>query len=151
MNKGLNEICKMKKEVISIDPEATIQKAVESMNKEKIGALIVMKGECISGIVTERDVLYKLANTDINEDIHDVKINTIMTPFKKLIVGHADDTLEYLMKVMTEKHIRHIPIVDKKCKLVCLASIRDIVRFLLKDTEMTVKYLSDYVQGNYPG
>ena len=60
------------------------------------------------------------------------------------------DTVEYLMNIMNEKKIRHIPLVNDDGKLVFLTFIRDIIRILLKDPNSQVKHLSDYVQGKYP-
>ncbi len=149
MNKRLIDVCKLKENIITIEPDATIKDAVYQLNKHKIGCLIVMEDTNILGIISERDILCKLGNTDVKEEIHDVLISEIMTPKEDLVVGHPEDTVEYLMNVMNEKKIRHIPLVSDEGKLVCLTSIRDIIRILLKDSKAKVKYLSDYVQGKY--
>jgi CBS domain-containing protein len=108
-----------------------------------------MKDTDILGIISERDVLKKLGNTSVEDEIHHVTVNEIMTTKENLIVGHPEDTVEYLMNIMNEKKIRHIPLVNDEGKLVCLTSIRDLIRVLLKDSKSKVKYLSDYVQGKY--
>ena len=149
MNKRLIDVCKLKENIITIEPDANIKEAVYQLNKHKIGCLIVMEGTNILGILSERDILKKLGTTDVEDEIHAVKISDIMTPKEKLVVGHPEDTVEYLMHIMNEKKIRHIPLVNEDGKLVCLTSIRDIIRILLKDTKAKVKYLSDYVQGKY--
>jgi len=149
MNKRLIDVCKLKENIITINPDATIKDAVYQLNKHKIGCLIVMENTNIIGIISERDILSKLGSTDVEDEIHAVKINEIMTPKENLVVGHPEDTVEYLMNVMNEKKIRHIPLVSEEGKLVCLTSIRDIIRILLKDSKAKVKYLSDYVQGKY--
>ncbi len=149
MNRKLIDVCKLKENIITITPDATIKDAVYQLNKHKIGCLIVMEDTNILGIISERDILGKLGSTSIDDDIHHVAVNEIMTPKEKLIVGHPEDTVEYLMNIMNEKKIRHIPLVNDEGKLVCLTSIRDIIRILLKDSKSKVKYLSDYVQGKY--
>ena len=149
MNKRLIDVCKLKENIITINPDATIKDAVYQLNKHKIGCLIVMENTNIIGIISERDILSKLGSTDVEDEIHAVKINEIMTPKENLVVGHPEDTVEYLMNVMNEKKIRHIPLVSDEGKLVCLTSIRDIIRILLRDSKAKVKYLSDYVQGKY--
>ncbi|MBT4331812.1 MAG: CBS domain-containing protein [Candidatus Cloacimonetes bacterium] len=149
MNKRLIDVCKLKENIITINPDATIKDAVYQLNKHKIGCLIVMENTNIIGIISERDILSKLGSTDVEDEIHAVKINEIMTPKENLVVGHPEDTVEYLMNVMNEKKIRHIPLVSEEGNLVCLTSIRDIIRILLKDSKAKVKYLSDYVQGKY--
>ncbi|MDD5092372.1 MAG: CBS domain-containing protein [Candidatus Wallbacteria bacterium] len=150
MSRKIREICNMKKKVITIAPDATIKEAVDCLNKNNIGCLVVMDGANIAGIVSERDVLRKLADTDVQLDIHSLKTSEIMTPKEKIIVGRLDSTLEYLMCCMNENKIRHIPIVDNEGSLVCLTSIRDIIRVLLKDAKTEAQFLSDYVQGKYP-
>lgn len=149
MNRRLIDVCKLKEKIITIEPDATIKDAVYQLNKHKIGCLIVMEDTNIVGIISERDILGKLGSTNVQDEIHAVKISEIMTPKEKLIVGHPEDTVEYLMNIMNAEGIRHIPLVNDEGKLVCLSSIRDIIRILLKDSKSKVKYLSDYVQGKY--
>ena len=149
MNRKLIDVCKLKENIITIEPDATIKDAVYQLNKHKIGCLIVMEGTNILGIVSERDILITLGKAEVNEEIHDILISDIMTPKEKLVVGHPEDTVEYLMNIMNEKKIRHIPLVNEDGKLVCLTSIRDIIRIILKESKAKVKYLSDYVQGKY--
>ena len=149
MNRKLIDVCKLKENIITITPDATIKDAVYQLNKHKIVCLIVMKDTNILGILSERDLLKILGDTDVQDDIHHISVSEIMTPREKLIVGHPEDTVEYLMNIMNEKKIRHIPLVNDEGKLVCLTSIRDLIRILLKDSKSKVKYLSDYVQGKY--
>jgi len=149
MNRKLIDVCKLKESIITVTPDATIKDAVYQLNKHKIGCLIVMEDTNIMGIVSERDILKKLGNTEVQEEIHHVKVTEIMTPKEKLIVGHPEDTVEYLMNIMHEKKIRHIPLVNEEGKLVCLTSMRDLIRIILKESKARVKYLSDYVQGKY--
>ena len=149
MNRKLIDVCKLKENIITIAPDATIKDAVYQLNKHKIGCLIVMKDTNIVGILSERDLLKILGDTDVQDDIHHISVSEIMTPREKLIVGHPEDTVEYLMNIMNEKKIRHIPLINEEGKLVCLTSIRDLIRILLKDSKSKVKYLSDYVQGKY--
>jgi len=149
MNKRLMDVCKLKEHIITIKPDATIKEAVYHLSKHKIGCLIVMENTNILGILSERDILGKLGTTDVLEEIHAGKVSEIMTPKERLIVGHSEDTVEYLMNIMNEKKIRHIPLVNEEGKLVCLTSMRDIIRIILNDSKAKVKYLSDYVQGKY--
>ena len=151
MNRKLTELCIGDIKIHTIKPDDTIKNAVDVLNKNRIGSLIVMDdNKEIHGIVSERDILIKLANTNVKDNVHNIVIKEIMTKREKLIVGNPDDTLEYLMNVMLENKIRHIPIVDENEKLKCLISMRDIIKFLLKESKQKVKYLRDYVQGKYP-
>ena len=149
MNRKLIDVCKLKEHIITIAPDATVKEAVYQLNKHKIGCLIVMKNTDIVGIISERDVLKKLGSTSVENAIHHVTVEEIMTPKEKLVVGHPEDTVDYLMNIMNTEGIRHIPLVNDEGKLVCLTSIRDIIRIILKDSKAKVKHLSDYVQGKY--
>ena len=151
MNRKLSELCIGDIKIHTIKPDDTIKNAVDVLNKNRIGSLIVMDdNKEIHGIVSERDILIKLAETNVKDNVHNIVIKEIMTKREKLIVGNPDDTLEYLMNVMLENKIRHMPIVDENEKLKCLISMRDIIKFLLKESKQKVKYLRDYVQGKYP-
>jgi CBS domain-containing protein len=150
MNKKLKELLEAKQnKIFSVNEKTTIKEAVDILVKNHIGSLIVVsdKGE-IQGIFTEKDVMKKLASTD--DLIGNLPVKELMTPRERLIVGHETDTVEYLMQIMTEKNIRHIPIMSSEGKLIGVLSMRDVVRSLLKDSNKRVKFLNDYISGRYP-
>jgi CBS domain-containing protein len=151
MKQKLIDVCKFKENIFTISSDAKIKDAVFLLNKNNIGCLVVIDDGNIVGIVSERDILRELGNTSIKNEIHNVKISKIMTPREQLVLGHTGDTIEDLMGYMDEKNIRHIPLVDEEGKLVCLTSSRDIIKILLKVSHSKIKYLSDYVEGKYPG
>lgn len=135
--------------LITAEPDMTLYEAVGILVKNGIGSLMIVddKGE-IAGIFTERDVLKKLAGTE--DCIGALLVKEVMTPKDKLIVGHSDDTIEYLMEIMAENAIRHIPLLGDDGKLLNVISIRDLVKAQLRDNKNKVKYLSDYISGSYP-
>jgi len=150
MNKKLKELLEAKQnKIFSVNEKTTIKEAVDILVKNHIGSLIVVsdKGE-IQGIFTEKDVMKKLASTD--DLIGNLPVKELMTPRERLIVGHETDTVEYLMQIMTEKNIRHIPIMSSEGKLIGVLSMRDVVRSLLKDSNKRVKFFNDYISGRYP-
>ncbi len=149
MDRKLSAICNFKK-VKTIKPEATIKDAVDILNEHHIGCLVVMENNEIAGIMSERDILKTLGNTQVNDQIHHIKVKDIMTKKDELIVADPDSTLEQLMHIMRDSNIRHIPIVDKDGKLTCITSIRDVVRLLLEDSKEKVDHLNDYITGKYP-
>ncbi len=112
-----------------------------------MGALIIMdSSNAIAGIATERDLLYKC-----HESGHDPKktrITEIMTPAERIIIGTLEDSTTYLMKVMTEKKIRHVPIIDNE-KLVGVISVRDVIRTTLEESETEARMLRDFVRNPY--
>jgi len=149
MDRKLSAICNFKK-VKTINPEATIKQVVDVMNENHIGCLVVKENDDIVGIVSERDILKKLGNTNVNDNIHHILVKEVMTNKDDLIVADPDSTLEMLMHVMRDNNIRHIPIVDKNGELTCITSIRDVVRLLLEDSKEKVDQLNNYITGKYP-
>jgi CBS domain-containing protein len=129
--------------VHTIHPDHSVAEALKLFNDRHIGALIVMDDrDNIAGIVSERDLLRKFAATD--SSIKELQVKELMTPKEKLIVGHLDDDIQYLMSVMTNNRIRHVPIIDNG-KLVAIVSIGDVIRILLEDAEYENKMLTDYI------
>lgn len=150
MNKKLKILFKERGNVIhSVSGETTIKKAVDIMNQHRIGALMVVNldGE-IEGIFTERDVMKKLAKTD--ELVGHLSVKDLMTGRDNLIVSDGNETMEEIMQLLTEKKIRHIPIVNEDGVLEGIISIRDIIRMLLKDANQKVSQLNNYITGKYP-
>lgn len=148
MNRKLKDLFDMRKNVIhSVSSGTTIKDAVDLMNKNHIGALIVIDSEEIKGICSERDVMIKLASTD--DLVGHLPVKEIMTPKEKLIFSDGEQTLEEIMKMMTEKHIRHLPIMENG-RLAGVISIRDIIRMLLRDARNKSEQLTNYIEGKYP-
>ncbi len=117
------------------------------LNEHKIGSLVVMGADQqIKGIITERDIL-----RGITQDygvLQSKKVADLMTA--NLIVGTPEDDIEYIMGIMTQNRIRHLPIVNKQ-GLVGIISIGDVVKILLEETQVKNRYLEDYINGNYFG
>lgn len=152
MKRKVSDLLKEKGHAVySIKNTNLLKDAVKIFNEKRVGALMVLnEDEEIQGIVTERDVLMRLAQTE--GEVKNISVKMLMTPKEKLIVGTMDDSVEYIMKVMTTNRIRHIPIVcgEKQCKLEGLVSIGDVVKTLLSDVGYENKLLKDYIEGAYP-
>jgi len=151
MNKKLNELFKEKKyKVFSINENSSVKEAVNILVENHIGSLMVLNDKDeIQGIFTERDVILKLAQSE--KAISQLPVNEVMTAKDKLIIGHDDDKIDYLMQIMTEHKIRHLPIIKRDESLMGILSIRDIIRVLLRESKQKVKFLNDYISGKYPG
>jgi CBS domain-containing protein len=133
--------------VIWIRPSDTVYEAIQQMVNHNIGAvLIVSEDEKLAGIFTERDIL-KLCVSRSNE-LKDTKVETVMTT--ELIIGLPGDEVDYLLGVMTENKIRHIPILEDG-RIMGIVSIGDLVKSQLKDAHYENRYLKDYIMGKYPG
>jgi len=140
-------LAKKGSEIFKIDSEQSVFEAIQLLNHKKIGSLLVMNEEKkLEGIITERDILTKCLSQEKNNK--EIKISEIMTTKDLLIIGTADDTLSYAMKVMINKRIRHLPIVDHE-KVIGLLSIGDILKKVLDQSESEVKMLREYISNPY--
>lgn len=128
--------------VVTIQPDATVHAAMQTMVTHHIGSLIVIddQGKVI-GIITERDILREC--TARSEQVKATLVQQVMT--KDLIIGVPDDEVGYVMGVMTQNRIRHLPILDGGT-LKGLISIGDVVKAQLEATEFENRYLREYIQ-----
>jgi CBS domain-containing protein len=129
-------------EVISVAPDQTVLAAVRILAEHRIGALVVRQADDIVGIITERDVLNLVARDPAL--VATTRVADVMT--RDLIVGVPDDDLDYVMNIMTNNRIRHLPIVDES-KLAGLVSIGDVVNAVRRSVESENRLLKDYIQG----
>src|SRR5512145_1974457 len=109
-------------EVFTIAAEATVFEALEMMAKHNIGALLVMTGDEIKGIVSERDCIRKV--DVMGRNARDTKVSEIMT--SSVITVDANQPLEDCMSLMIEKNIRHLPVCEGK-QLLGVVSVRDVL------------------------
>ncbi len=132
--------------VLSIQPGKTVKEAMDSILKNKIGALLVMEGDMLKGIITERDLfrVYYQAG----EKVLKKKVSEVMTT--NLVVGLPNDDIEAVKALMTNNRFRHLPILENK-KVCGIVSIGDVVKILAVDLEIENRYLKDYITGKYPG
>lgn len=130
-------------EVFTIGEEKTLADAVKILSANNIGVLLVLNSEAkIVGIISERDIIRTLAKDPQN--CLSTKVKDVMT--QQVIVVEPEDDLEYVEKVMTVNRCRHVPVINNKV-LVGLISIGDIVKSMLKESEIENKYLRDYISG----
>jgi len=104
----------------------TLLAAIDSLNYYSIGALLVMDGSHLKGIVTERDILKALSKS--KDGIIKLKVSDIMTT--SLITCHANDSIESVMEKMTYNHIRHLPVFESE-NLIGIVSIGDMVHAIM--------------------
>lgn len=139
----VNDLLKIKgRAVWACSPHTSLLDALKLMAEKNIGALLVMEGEKVDGIISERDVVRQIANT-ANCPI-DAPIAEFMT--KDVIVVHLDHTVQECMQLMTQAHIRHLPVFDKD-QLVGMISIGDVVRALIDEQQLTIHALEGYILG----
>jgi CBS domain-containing protein len=128
-------------ECFSIVSDGTLSDAAKQMAECRIGALLVMDKGKLAGIVTERDVVRVAAN---DKSCRDVRIRDVMST--NLIVSKPGDDIDYVMAVMIQNGIRHVPVVDEH-GLVGMLSMRDVVRVLVKNLKAENQYLKDFIGG----
>lgn len=127
--------------IISVTPEASVGDAARLLAQHKIGAVLVMNGDRVAGILSERDIVRGLANAvDV---CLTAKVKDLMTA--EVFVCHEDDTVERLMEIMTAKRIRHLPVVDANGDVAGMVTIGDVVKSRLDETKMEAESLRDYV------
>ncbi|MBT8477867.1 MAG: CBS domain-containing protein [Gemmatimonadetes bacterium] len=129
--------------VVTVQPERTVHEAMRVLVEHNIGAVIVTKDGSTVGILTERDVL-RLGATDPGS-LATTRVAEAMTA--ELVVGVAEDLVEYAAGVMTASRIRHLPIMDRE-DLVGVVSIGDVVNALKQEKEVENRYLREYIQGD---
>ena len=129
-------------EVFGVPPEAAVFEALESMAKHNTGALLVMDGDKMVGILSERDCVRKV---DLKgKSARDTKVSEIMT--KNVITVQCDQTLEECESLMMDKGIRHLPVYDGE-KLAGFLSVRDLLGEMIEMQKTMLSELERYITG----
>lgn len=130
----------------AIAPEASVFDAIQMMAEKNIGALLVMTGERLLGIVSERDYTRKVAlrgraskETQVSE--------IISTPVLSTTPSHS---VEECMRLMTTQRVRHLPVLENG-KVVGVVSIGDLVNCIISAQSLAITQLENYITGQYPG
>ncbi len=131
-------------QVWTISPETSILDALKFMAEKQVGALVITENDQIVGIISERDFVHSVAKT--GKYILDSAVRQYMT--KAVYVINIDALIEDCMQLMTEKRIRHLPVMENN-KMVGLVSIGDIVKSIIANRESTIESLESYIIGSY--
>lgn len=126
----------------STTPSASVYEALQIMAEKNIGALLVVDAQELAGIFSERDYARKVILK--GKFSRDTAVREVMT--EKVITVAPDQTVEECMLLMTEKHIRHLPVLDKR-ELIGVVSIGDVVKAIISDQRFTINQLEDYITG----
>ena len=126
--------------VLEIEAGATVREAVRTMVDANVGSLLVTSSGDVVGIVTERDYLRRVALEGRTDD--DTTVGEIMTA--PLVVVGPETSIDECMAVMTDRRIRHLPVVEDG-KVVGLVSIGDLVKFKSRQQSFEIQYLTDYI------
>lgn len=131
-----------KRPVYSVAPSATVREALEIMAQHNIGALLVIDGQTLEGIFSERDYARKVVLK--GKSSSDAKVSEIMT--SKVITINTKHTIDQCMQIMTDNHIRHLPIVNG-LQVMGLISIGDVVREMMEHQKSMIDQLQSYIAG----
>jgi CBS domain-containing protein len=130
------------REIISIGPRSSVYDAIEQMAERAVGSLLVMDGEKLIGIVTERDYARKVILKGRSSET--TKVEEIMST--ELITATTEQTVRECMTLMTERRIRHLPVVEGD-RVVGLISIGDLVQAIISDQQREIEQLENYISG----
>ena len=128
--------------VFSVAPDVTVYTAIELMCQKNVGGLLICDNEKLVGIFTERDYARKLILK--GKSSKETPIGDLMT--RNPIVVSPESSIEDCMKIMSDKHIRHLPVVEND-KIVAMISIGDVVRFVIEEQKSIIEQLEHYISG----
>ena len=127
--------------IIKIDGESTVYQALTVMTEHNVSAILIVDNNNLTGIFTERDYARKVVLK--GKSSKEIKLKEVMTPSP--IVVNPDDSVDSCMEIMTEKHIRHLPVVASG-NLIGMISIGDLVKFVIEDQKQTIIDLESYIK-----
>jgi CBS domain-containing protein len=133
-------------QVYSVHPQESVYDAIKKMTDLEIGALIVMDQDSISGMISERDYTSKVilkGRTSATTPVRDIMS-------KQVFCVNTGDNIHTCMKIMTDKKIRHLPVLEDG-KLAGMISIGDVVKAVIDEQKIEIHSLRGYIAGSYPG
>jgi CBS domain-containing protein len=126
----------------AIPPDASVYEAIKLMADKEVGALLVMEGQRLVGIVSERDYARKVILQ--GKSSRDTPVREIMTG--KVFYVRPDQTVEDCMALMTAHRIRHLPVLDDD-RVIGVVSIGDLVKAVISEQEVRIQQLEQYITG----
>jgi len=130
------------REVWTVEPDATVFDALGRMAQKGVGALVVLDGEKIAGIISERDYARKVIL--LGRSSPTTRVKEIMT--SHVVYTRLEQPIEECMAIMTDKRVRHLPVVEGG-KLIGLISIGDLVKSIIADQKFMIEQLERYITG----
>jgi CBS domain-containing protein len=134
------------REIFSVTPDTCVDDAVKMMDEKNVGALLVMKGAKLVGMLSERDYTRKVMLR--GKKSSETKVSEIMS--SKLTVTHPNEGVEECLRAMTDKRFRHLPVLDGD-KVIGVVSIGDLVKYVISCQSATIAHLESYISGGYSG
>ncbi len=128
--------------VVSVAPDTPVFEALRVMADRSIGAVLVMEGERVVGIMSERDYARKVILQ--GRSSHDTPVRDIMT--ERVVYARPEQTVADCMALMTDKRIRHLPVIGRE-RLLGVLSIGDLVKETISEQEFLIRQLENYIHG----
>jgi CBS domain-containing protein len=139
----VSEILRSKKPgVWSIAPDRTVRDALQTMAEKDVGALVVMDGDRLVGIVSERDYARKVVLA--GRTSRDTMVREVMSTH--VLCASPERSVEECMALMTDKRVRHLPILEHK-RVIGMVSIGDLVKAIIREQKFVIEQLQQYITG----
>lgn len=145
MNRVTDILARKGTDVASIDEAATVLDAARAMNERRIGSLVVLRGETVIGIFSERDILTRVVA--VNRSPGATRVGEVMTV--PVACCRLATSIEECKSVMTEQRVRHLPVVEEG-RLQGIVTSGDVLAFEAKEQQHTIEFLYDYLYGTKP-
>ncbi|RYF62059.1 MULTISPECIES: CBS domain-containing protein [unclassified Acidovorax] len=131
-------------QVHTVTPTDSVLQALQLMAQQGIGALLVMEGNDIAGIFTERDYARKVAL--LGRTSGDTRVREVMTSAVRFV--RPTQSTDHCMAVMTENRLRHLPVVDESGQLTGIVSIGDLVKHIISEQQFIIEQMEQYITGH---
>ena len=132
-------------DVFTVNPQASVYEALELMADKGVGALLVMAGDKLIGLISERDYARKIILR--GRSSRETRVEDVMT--SPVVSASPEDTVDECMRIMTINRIRHLPVVQGNHTLGVI-SIGDLVNWIITAQAETIDHLNHYIAGSYP-